>query len=177
MTDREMGLIKRIEHVDFSKLFELILKSAASGEREKAIALMLGKISEDDKEIILSILETQDYVAREAIPFYERRKEEYRRSIGRSLFTKNGDLKREIRSTELATEEMKKILAVADNFIKGYLQHVVKARKQMAAAFAETAAKLIESGNTGALSLPSGDGNQEARMERLEEKVDKLLSR
>jgi hypothetical protein len=65
-------------------------------------------------------------------------------------------LKKEIQCTEYATEDLNRVLAVSDDFIRANIQRIADARNVLAKSYADTTGKLIESSAPRPLFLPNG---------------------
>jgi hypothetical protein len=177
MDQKEIYYVKKDEKFDLAKFVEVLLKNAKFGEREKSISFLISNLSRDEKEILRDVLSIKAEAAREFIPFFERRKSDYKKGMGRSLFIKNRDLRREIKSTELALSDLTRMSSVVGDFLNQTISQVMEARDKFANSMGGISRVLAEGTGGNPLSLLEGNGNLETRMQNLERKIEALLDK
>ena len=162
------NLDKRTVNIDAAKIVKSTIELAKSADGIRSVAIYAREIAKINKEFASNFVFMHERLAEEAIPLYERTKHDYRRCVGRSLFAKDAGLKREIKASELATEETRRVTAMVGGIIKESTRQLMEVKKELDAGFNQVIARLIE---TGCSAPALGEGNGLPRHVAVEESV------
>jgi hypothetical protein len=173
--DEEIIIKKITESTDHSELYrvlgQIVQKLVDRPDREQFICSLMESLSAHEAELIRFALETSRFVAHESFPFFERRKEEYEKSLRwKRVFGFMSPAKLTSKASNLAFGDMKKMGDYFSRFQGAIVKNVIEMRKNLTISYRENIRKLIDSENGRLLDIPSKD------VVMLQEKCENLLN-
>jgi|GEM_PF-3218021 len=173
--DEEIIIKKITESTDHSELYrvlgQIVQKLVDRPNMEQFICGLMESLSAHEAELIRFALETSRFAAHESFPFFERRKEEYEKSLRwKRVFGFLSPAKLTSKAGNLAFGDLKKMGDHFSRFQGAIVRNVIEMRKNLTISYRENIMKLIESEKVRMLEIPGKD------MAKLGERCESLLN-
>jgi hypothetical protein len=170
-----MIAISREEKLNVNRMYETSIDLAREADPMKYTTLFLGRLADIFERMMMQNLKTREIAIREIIPQFDSMKDDYRRSINRSLFSKDSGIKREMKAAELAILDTIKILELVNENIKKNEIQVEKTKELFIRNLPEIAISMLESTKSGGLLKSGRDVRRISGSEKSREELEKMM--